>query len=356
MIKYKAKVKEGRLKVKVTCSMKQHVEEQCLHGLMRMNVRGLLKVEQKNKHTLIYSGPQAISLVERMKNSISKHDFFFLVEQVVDITQKLAANGLAGDRLVLDVKNVFVNEITREMQFIYLPFSPNPLKENAMDLLESLIYSAQPMQEKDMEYVSRFVYFLKSLNGFDAEKIEKYVTGEDKSVVDTIKRHGVGQSGFMTDKQVDYYKHYNASDNSSVGTDDEATGLLQDDEATGLLQDDEATGLLQGDDEATTLLVEPDNTHYATLQRVNTGEIITINKLVFRLGKDKANADYPIDNSRVSRSHADIIVRGKRIFIMDLNSLNKTLINGEAIPPKEEMDLEDGDTIQLADEQFVFHE
>ena len=72
------------------------------------------------------------------------------------------------------------------------------------------------------------------------EKIEKYIFSEDRSVVNTIKRHNVGQSGFMTDKPQHYYEHY-----GSNKADEEATGLLAEEEATGLLNGaDEDTGLL----------------------------------------------------------------------------------------------------------------
>jgi len=100
------------------------------------------------------------------------------------------------------------------------------------------------LQENDMEYVSRYVYFVKSLTKFDANKIEKYIQNEDRSVVNTIKRRNVGQSGYITDKPADYYNHYSNKEDEATGLlEDEATGLLED-EATGLLVEDEATGLL----------------------------------------------------------------------------------------------------------------
>ena len=117
----------------------------------------------------------------------------------------------------------------------------------------------------------------------------------------------------MTDKPKDYYDHY-----------DEMTGILADEE-TGLLED-EVTGLLN--EEGTSLLEEDCQEHYPSLYRVLTEENICINKPVFRIGKEQSYADYFVENnSAVSRSHADVITRGNRCFVIDLNSKNKTFIN-----------------------------
>ena len=121
--------------------------------------------------------------------------------------------------------------------------------------------------------------------------------------------------------------------------------MLNDDEATGLLEDDEATGLL----------VE-EQVHYPTLYRILTNERICVNKPVFRLGKERSYVDYFVtNNNAVSRGHADIITRGNRYFVRDLNSKNKTYINGQAIPPQCECELLDGSRLTLGNEEFIFN-
>ena len=135
---------------------------------------------------------------------------------------------------------------------------------------------------------------------------------------------------------------------------DDATGLLDSDEATGLLYSDEATGLLADDDEATGLLQEKAH-GYPSLCRLRNNEIIWLNKPVFRIGKENKYSDYVVrDNDKVSRSHADIITRGNRYFIMDLNSTNRTFINGRQIPARQEVEVYNGDRLKLADEEFEF--
>ena len=94
----------------------------------------------------------------------------------------------------------------------------------------------------------------------------------------------------------------------------------------------------------------------AYLYRTQTDEKIALNKPVFRIGKERSYVDYFVSNNgAVSRSHADIITRGSRFYIRDLNSKNRTFINGNAVAPEYETELNDGDNIRLANEEFVFH-
>jgi hypothetical protein len=359
MVKYKIKAKECQLEVKVKLSLKEKINERQFEFFSGKYIRGVLKVRAKKKNCIEYYGPIGISLYERLKKPITKYDFFFIMEQIIDITQKLNTNALILNNVTWDIHYVFINETTKELQFIYLPLDNDRSEANIVEFMEQIIYAAKPMPESDMEYISRFVYCLKSFPKFDADNLEKFILGEDRSVVQTIKRHNIGQSGFMTDKPLHYYEHYAKKNNDDEKTglleDDEATGLLNDDEATGLLNDDEATGLLNDDDEATGLLNEAeDPVPSAAMYRVVTNETFLLNKPVFRIGKEKSYSDYFVANNLVSRSHADIIFRSGKYFIVDLNSKNRTYVNGTPVPAMQETEIHDGDTIRLANEEFEF--
>lgn len=344
MARYKVKGRDCQLEVKVKLAFKEVIDERQLDFFSSKYIRGLLKVQAKKKKCIEFYGPIGISLFDKLKKPISKYDFFFIMEQVIDITQKANLNSLILRNIVWDIHHVFINETTKELQFIYLPLTNDKKEADVLGFMEQIIYASKTMEESDTEYISRYVYFLKSLTSYDAEKIEKYIFGEDRSVVNTIKRHNVGQSGFMTDKPQHYYEHYDR-DNA----DEEATGLLNaTDEDTGLLNnyDEEATGLLN---------TQCEQIHYASMYRLLTNETFLINKPVFRIGKEKSYSDYFVaNNNMVSRSHADIIARGGRYFIVDLNSKNRTFVNETPIPAQQETEIHDGDAIRLANEEFEF--
>lgn len=344
MAKYKSKTKDCRLIVKVRLSSGEKIDRREWENFTRKGLRGLLKARMLKKLggvSLEYTGPIGISLFERLKKPVSKYDFLFVIEQIVDMVQKVEMNSMSVNKIVWDIHQVYINETTREVQFLYMPLETLPEGIDILKFIEDIIYSMTPMPEQNSDYIPKFVYLLKGLNGFDAEKIEQFILKEDRSIVHTIKKHYAGQSGFMTDKPKDYYDHY-----------DEMTGILADEE-TGLLED-EVTGLLN--EEGTSLLEEDCQEHYPSLYRVLTEENICINKPVFRIGKEQSYADYFVaNNSAVSRSHADVITRGNRCFVIDLNSKNKTFINGQPIPVHQETEIFDGDRLQVANEEFIFH-
>ena len=128
MARYKVKGKDCQLKVKVKLSFKEEIDERQLDFFSSKYIRGLLKVQAKKKNCIEFYGPIGISLFDRLKKPISKYDFFFIMEQVIDITQKVNLNSLILRNVVWDIHYVFINETTKELQFIYLPLT-NDKKE-----------------------------------------------------------------------------------------------------------------------------------------------------------------------------------------------------------------------------------
>lgn len=396
-MKFKAKAKDCQLLVKAKASMGETIDEKELDRFSRVYLRGFLKPKLVKKNLVEYTGPVGISLYERLKKPTTKRDFLFMLEQIVVAVQKLQANNMGLNNLVMNLQYVYINEVTKEIQFIYIPTAKGLQNLNLIEFIEAVAYSVKPADEKDNEFVSRFIYFFKAMKPFDINKVEAFVAKEDRSVVNTIKKQNAGQSGFMTNKPQHYYDHYDEKKKTEddddptglltetddddptgllvedddptgllvEGGDDDATGLLgDDDEATGLLNnvddDDDATGLLTStgdEDEATGLLVENNaNVRFPTLFRVLTEETISINKPVFRLGKERSYVDYFVTNNiAVSRSHADIITRGNKYFVKDLNSKNRTYINDQELPIHMEVEIHDGDKLKLGNEEFVFN-
>lgn len=91
------------------------------------------------------------------------------------------------------------------------------------------------------------------------------------------------------------------------------------------------------------------------LIRKKNNEKISLNKPVFRVGKEKSYVDYFIgDNTAISRSHADFITREGSYFVVDTNSTNHTYVNGKMIQSNVETAISHGDTVRLANEDFEF--
>lgn len=100
---------------------------------------------------------------------------------------------------------------------------------------------------------------------------------------------------------------------------------------------------------------EMQQTQQPYLIRRRNNERIPINKPAFRIGKERSYVDYFIaDNSAISRSHANIINKNGKYFIVDTNSTNHTYINGVMIQSNVEVELAHGMNVRLANEEFEF--
>lgn len=141
--------------------------------------------------------------------------------------------------------------------------------------------------------------------------------------------------------------------NSNVTTTYAKDVMPRDFAGTTVLNEDEGTTVLS---EGTTVLSENQfNTiKYPTLKRISTNEIKDVVKTVFTIGKDIRINDFIVNNSAVSRKHARIESDDGRYYIVDLNSTNKTIVDGTVVPPNYRVELFSGSRIKIADEDFIF--
>lgn len=80
---------------------------------------------------------------------------------------------------------------------------------------------------------------------------------------------------------------------------------------------------------------------------------ITANDIV--IGRS-VEAQVYIDDKSISRSHAKFAVNGNEISIIDLGSTNKTIVNGEVVPPLASCLLKNNDQIKTGNIIFKFLE
>lgn len=437
-MKAKVKVANSQLNVQIKLNPHAAINEQELNLFARRVFRGFLKPTLVKSGILEYTGPVGLTLADRLKKPVNRYDFYFIMEQVLDTTQKLRRQGCPWNKVVWDLQYAYINEATKELQLIYLPLAEAEPIGGVVDFIERICSAAKPEPGSDMEFINRFGYYMHSLDGFDPAALEAFIAREEPEVVNTLRNHRAEGSGFMTDKRQDYYKHYADKAEAAQPTaqpvyqpaaqpvyqpaaQPTAQPVYQPvyqpaaqpvpqpaaqpipqpaaqpapqpaaqpapqpvyqpapqpapqpvyqpapqpvsapayrEPAADLMQgegSEETTLLSDPDSEATTLLVD-NQVHYACLVRTLNGETVSLNKPVFRVGKERGCVDYCVtDNNAVSRRHVDIVTRGGRYFVIDLNSKNRTFINDQMIPIQFETELREGDRLRLGNEEFVFH-
>lgn len=457
MPKYKAKNKNSKLLVKVKLLREEQLAARELSMISQRGFRGLLSPAIVKSNRLEYTGPQGRNLSDYLKQQLTGYEFHLILAQILRLERKITSGGFAVKHLIIDLRYIFINPYTKELQFIYLPLLTGNPCATVRELMETIICQWRPAPEEDMQYPARFLSLLRSQQSYLPDRILAYIKQYDARVAEQLRKMQTSMSGFITNKKADYYSHYGTQGKPQAeefpeyapatdvlqgvgivgGTqanveetgllteeypDDtalleatggdaateetaafapqahmesqwgEETGLLdttqfpQWQEETGLLDTEqfpqwqEETGLLESNGateqfrdfldaspeaEETGLLTDAAprpqaeraaNNIYPYLIRRSMNERISISKPVFRIGKERSYVDCFISNNgAISRSHADIIKRGNRFFVCDRNSTNKTYRNGYMLTPEEEVEIFDGDILQLANEEFEFH-
>lgn len=359
-IKIKIKIKDcwQIIRVKISSNLVININQYDL--LSKKYNYGFLKLSSTKKNKLEFTGPKGVCLYERLKKPISEYDFFFIIEQIVDVAQKLEKIGLSRNNLVLDTKYVFFNELTKELSFIYLPIATPHSSNGILSLVEQIIYSANPL-ENDSKYLSDFSFFIKKMNEFEADQVELYIYHINSDIVSVVKNVDLKKSDLIDESTSNISAKVCAEilddEQTDLMVDNEKTDLMSEEDGSMSLLDDEATELFFDDNDKTDLFDETQETTYKfpILIRTLTEEVIRIDKPVFRIGKEENCVDYIVTNNiAISRSHADIISRGGKYFVFDLRSKNKSYINNRVLPAEHEVEIFNGDVLKLANEEFLF--
>lgn len=337
MSKLKVSIKKSTVTAMMKAGRKERINETELSQLARIKPCGIMHVTKTKKDSVIYTCPANINLTDRLKKAISKYDFFFMIEQIVIMVEDVYNNGLNVNSVRFNMDDVYINEMTKEMYFIYFPIVGGQESADIVGFIENIIYTMTPVINEDTNYISRFMYYVRSFHGFNGNAIEKYISREERAVVNVLKNKAVTmQQQIMQQQTMQQQIMQQVMQGSMDGT----TVLSDDGISVQQIQQ-----------------MQPVNYHFASLTRQVTGEKIELGKPSFVLGKNPEKSDYVVaDNTNISRVHAVITMRNGRYYVMDQNSTNGTFINGRIIKAGQETEILPGDCLMLANEEFIFNE
>lgn len=331
MSKLKVSIKKSTVTAMMKAGRKERINETELSQLARIKPCGIMHVTKTKKDSVIYTCPANINLTDRLKKAISKYDFFFMMEQIVIMVEDVYNNGLNVNSVRFNMDDVYINEMTKEMYFIYFPIVGGQESADIVGFIENIIYTMTPVINEDTNYISRFMYYVRSFHGFNGNAIEKYISREERAVVNVLKNKAVTMQQTMQ-QQIMQQVMQGSMDGTTVLSDD---GI--------------SVQQMQQ--------MQPVNYHFASLTRQVTGEKIELGKPSFVLGKNPEKSDYAVaGNTNISRIHAVITTRNGRYYVMDQNSTNGTFINGRIIKAGQETEILPGDCLMLANEEFIFNE
>lgn len=291
------------------------IQERELEILEGNAVVEFLHPRLEGRHRITYIAPASLALDEYMKADMTVYKLYSILIQIVEVVKIIEKYGLRMDNLVLDRKFIYVREMTGKLIFLYEPVKDSVKSADVYSFLSKLIndiHSENPEVQGECERLRAF--FMDA--DCNIEDMERLIMNVYPSI---------------------YQQTTRLKTNHLQNVKEDATTLLQ----------------TPAEPDATVVLGE--TKAQAGLLRLKTSDKVEIEGSAFHIGKD-ITAEYCIsDNNAISRNHAVIVYREGRYAIRDEQSTNYTYINGIRLDAGIERELQNGDCIQLADEEFQFY-
>ncbi len=407
--------KKNRILIINKLSYPEAVNERVYNAIISGTFESFIPVtlKQKRKETRIECAIEGlIPLNAYFSGIISKADFLDIVYKIALIIKSCDKNMINSGNLDLQIDRVFVEPRSRSVKCIYWPVVNNQQDTPAYAFLRQLPYTFNFNSYENTTYLQQYNSFFQgvapfSINSFvrlietlqGKENVGYQTPSErltDKPNANLIKQEAekanpnIAYDPFSAPKDaaqeivycrmcgaknsMDYsFCHkcgnrlQSAEQKSKTETAAKSTKMSNGFEKTPAMSAPAAmqmsavtvgTTVLGDNAGGTTVLgyAEVPKPAYPYLIREKNGEKISVNKPVFRIGKEKRYCDYFVfDNSAVSRSHANIITKNGRFFIVDLNSTNRTYVDGRVIPVGQEVEIFSKTKLRLANEDFVFY-
>jgi ribosomal protein L37E len=347
-----------------------------------------MKTEKSRKGFVIKSTIAGMdSLQSIFSGAVSKDLFLDIVLQVIAIVKECERNLMNVNNLMLDEEYMFLDRKTQKVKCVFWPIINNENVFEAAAFFRDLPFRVVFTKGENHDYTTKYLQYFKVQPSFSIKSFEKLIhelldqkpltgsapfgnrqrlSNEPKGNSVTIgsntnPTHNPLKTCLHCGHETLQHAKYCMSCGSPLYAVREMQNQVLDiSEVLGIKDYVTETTVLGEDDfDNGTTVLDSDQFGEPTfpyLIRERTEEKITVDKPNFRIGKEKSFCDYFVaNNNAISRSHADIISKEGRYYIIDHNSTNKTYVDDRVIPVKQEVEIFSGTKVKLANEEFVFY-
>lgn len=352
---------QPKLIVSVQCQRNEVYDQRQCVFLSKDSSKNIMKLVDASKYELTFEASADMRLLDYFHRGIERETFFRLIAQIINAYRCLFANKLPFANIDMNAENIFVNSASGELVFVYVPIDGDMSRGNVKDLLEKFVFESYFASDVDQSFKQELLDMLNNCQSIYTKDLEKYalkycpsvenyiVKAYDNSKPETPEVKPEAEEKFPVADSREAFCENEESEPSPVVefAEDSGTADVEEPEGTVVLSESEGTVVL-----GTQIPVIPS---YPKLTRRKTGQVVEVNKPVFRIGKEEGIVDYLVpDNPTVSRSHADIISRDGKYYLYDNNSTNRSYINNILIDPQKLCEITDGAIIRLSNEEFEF--
>lgn len=352
-----------------------------VEAITNRKIAGLLcahLVPKGNNFKLEYNITGYMTLSQYLRSTINKELFASLLYNIYSILQNLQNSHFSVKSVLLNHNQVFVNPSSKSISFVYMPIQYFDNCVSIKDFYLNIAYNGVFAPNESNDYVREYIRILNDGINFSMFELEQYIGKLSGKQYPTKAQQNCNRCNTANSNTAQFcmscgsqLKHekkrddvtYDVLSMNSLQSEKKEKVTVPDDggekKKKAETQDFSGGTTVLGDDNGTTVLgvyENEDDIVYPYLLREKNQEKVTVNKPSFRIGKEKQYSDFFVsDNSAVSRSHADIVTRDGRYFIIDRNSTNKTRVEGRIIAPEQEFEIFPGTKLRLANEDFVFN-
>ncbi|MDR1067562.1 MAG: FHA domain-containing protein [Clostridiales bacterium] len=359
-----------------TLSPQEEINELELIAIDEAALDGLLPIiaEQKSKDIVIRcSVAGLIPLRIYFEGVTTKKMFLDVMAKIAALMKDCEKNMMSLSNLALSLDYIFIEPTVKSVRCILWPLTNNQSAQTPSAFFGDIPFGLVFSKREDNEYVVEYLRYFRMMTRFSASGFERFIlelSGKPSlapaaSEFDALNapsaravalRADVGSKNDLTIKICKKCGNelFEAAKFCTIcGTSLVAPGAPR---SSGELNRDI---MRRGEEayDATTVLETDEREHKAFpyLVREKTKETISVDKPHFRIGTNQAYSDFVIsDNNTVSRSHADIITKEGRYYIIDRNSTNKTYVDGRVVEARREVEIFPGAKLRLSDEEFTF--
>ena len=315
MASFKLALRGNRASVRCRVEPEHYASQYELDCLRYFNNKSLMRCEYK-KQELAYEGTGNKTVSQLVSAGMSYPQIAGLVQQLSTLWSFTKTNRLRFDRIVFHPELAIVDGQTGIYQFMYYPVQGDGVSYNVGLFLLELLRHA------DMS------------DGLRRAWSELLASAAN---MQTAPDWGAVLGQMIGNRKGKYGTSYSDSDEAPTGFD---------------CDDEVLTGFEDGGGWGGATR----NIGFPTLIRTSTYKKAVIKKNEFVIGRSHQRADFIIsDNPRIGNAHAVILKENGRYYLKDNQSKNGTYVDGRRLLLNDRVELYDGQTFQLYDEEFIFN-
>ncbi len=364
-----------------------------------------VKAKSRKKDIVLKSTVEGmISLKTYFSAIVNKKMFLDVISQIISIVKECDKKSMNTNNLLLEMDYIFLEPQTKRIKCIFWPIVNNQNPRNTYDFFHDIPFNIVFNKYEDTSYVNQYVQYVKSNYPFSINSFERFICEMMGKTIEDNSHMPSASTEFATSNTPLQKAHEEKTINEKIAynpfevKNDRLEKSVENPEFCINCKSDLVEGAnfckdcgspivrvqaievqeveeskldlsTQTFSETTVLGTEDfiggttvlgaeafEEPTFPYLLREKTQEKIMVDKPSFRIGKEQSFCDYFISNNNaISRSHADIITKESRYFIVDHNSTNKTYVDSRVIPVEKEVEIFSGTKLRLANEDFVFY-